>query len=177
MRISSTIRHLKRFSRFVVLLVAPILLTGCSLPQLISIKAGGVEQVNLRCDYSRNPEIQVIKEQLFWVMITDGEETIRAKYRVLKKGRQGGVIAQGLTPDTVSLVAGKYVVEVTHPESGAVHSTNLRRVFAVLRPSRVWVGFSADQQPVYEGVLHDQYTYKKGGEVVLSDGIVKKCHP
>ncbi len=177
MPLSSAVRHLKRFPQLITLLVAPILLVGCALPQLISIKAGEVDQVNLQCNNSKNPEIQDIKEQLFWVMVTDGEETIRAKYRVLKKGKQGGVIARGLTPDTVSLVPGKYVVEVTHPESGAIHSTDLRRIFAVLRPSRVWVGFSADQQPVYKDVLHDQYTYKRGGKVVLSESFVKKCNP
>ena len=161
-------------------------LAGCLLgrePQLLSIKAGEVEQVRLRCDKSSNPSYQEIKEKLFWAMITDGEGTLRAKYRVLKQGHQGSVIKQGLTPDTASLApVGKYVIEVTHPESGAIHSTNIQRVSmpvvgSVLSPNRVLAGFLPNGQPVYKDVLHDRYTYRRGGKVVLSGSIVKRCNP
>ncbi len=182
---SPAIRWLLRL-RFVALPVVPLLLAGCLLgqqPQLVSIKAGEVVQVKLRCDNSSNPTWQEIREKQFWVMVTDGEGTLRAKYRVLKQGHQGSVIAQGLTPDTVSLVpVGKYVVEVTHPESGSVYSTEIRRtlmpiVGAVITPGTVSAGFSADLQPVYKNILKDQYTYQRGGKVVLAGSIVKQCNP
>ena len=186
MLFSSVTRCFLRLPLFLALLVLPMLLAGCLLgqqPQLISIKAGDVEQVRLRCDNSTNPAYQEMREEPFWVMITDGEGAIRAKYRVLKQGHQGGVLAQGLTPDTVSLMpAGKYVVEVTHPESGAIHSTNIRRIFmpvvgSVLSPDRVLAAFSADQNPIYRDVLQDQYTYQRGRKVVLAGSMVEQCNP
>ncbi len=172
--------------RFVALPIAPLLLTGCLLgqqPQLVSIKAGEVDQVKLRCDSSSSPAHQKIQEKQFWVMVTDGAGTFRARYRILKQGHQGSVIAQGLTPDTVSLIpAGKYLVEVTHPESGSIYSAEIRRTLmpvigAVLTPNSVLAGFSTNQQPVYKDILKDQYTYQRGGKVVLAGSVVKQCNP
>ncbi len=171
--------------RFVALLVVPLFLSGCLLgsqPQLLSIKAGEVAQVKLRCNNSSNLSEQDIKEKLFWVMITEGEGAIRAKYRVLKKGRQSEVLSQGLTPDTVSLTpSNKYVVEITHPESGTIHTTEIGRtsmplVGFVIKPDRALAAFSADQQPLYKDVLQGQYTYKRGGKVILPGSVVEQCN-